>query len=229
MNKKCCPVSYGGTAYCVDMVNVPSQPIVTPIIAGDAKSVDGGFDFIGAVTLVQSKGYNILVDTGSARMTEELLQNLWTKAGMTAEDIDITVTTHGHPDHYSTMEPFSNIDQIFGEFKINGRIYKATPLRTNQQFFLNNDRNLEVIKTPGHTLQDISVIVRNVPGFGSVAVVGDLILSKDDGSDFFAQNKELSNENRKKITCMVDWVVPGHGPMFQVDSNQRSKFNCNSK
>jgi glyoxylase-like metal-dependent hydrolase (beta-lactamase superfamily II) len=229
INKKCCPVSYGGAAYCIDTMAISRQPMVTPIIVGDAKPVDGGFDFIGSVTLVQSNGFNVLVDTGSARMTEELLQNLWSKAGLAAEDIDTMVTTHGHPDHYATMEPFSNIDQIFYEFKINGQIYKVTPLSTNQQFFLNDDRNVEIIKSPGHTLEDISVIVRNVPGFGTVSVVGDLMLNKNDGSDMFAQNKDLSNENRKKVACMSDYVVPGHGPMFQVDADQRSKFGCSTQ
>lgn len=224
-NKKCCPLSYGGIAYCVDAITVNGQPTITPIIVGAYKTVNDAYDFVGSVTLVQSNGYNILVDSGTPRMTEELLKNLWSKAGLTPEDIDILVTTHGHPDHFASLEVFSNIPQVFSGFISNGHLFKPNPLSNNEQYFLNNDRNVEIIETKGHTLQDISVIVRNVPSYNTVAIVGDLVFAKD-VPDSFAQSKELSNESVKKVICTVDYIVPGHGPMYEVDADQKSKVNC---
>lgn len=37
---------------------------------------------------------------------------------------------------------------------------------------------IEIWKTPGHTFHDISVIVRNVAGFGTVAIVGKHLLKR---------------------------------------------------
>jgi glyoxylase-like metal-dependent hydrolase (beta-lactamase superfamily II) len=226
VNRKCCPLSFGKRAYCVEATAVDSQPMVTQIIVGSAKIGSTESDYIGSSTLIQSNGFNVLVDTSSFRMTKTLLENLWQKAGLNPEDIDMLVSTHGHPDHYGSAQVFSDISTVASSLTYSGYIFKPNPLRANQRYFLNNDSNVEVISTPGHTPQCVSVIVRNVPNLGTVAIVGDLMLYKDDGTDPTAYNKTQSEENRKKVACSVDYIVPGHGPIFQMDSDQKSKFKC---
>lgn len=226
INRKCCPLSYGNLAHCVPPLPINTQPTVTPIVTGEVKYLSDGLVYIGASTLVQSNNFNYIIDTSAPRMTEELLQNLWSKAGLTAEDIDMVVTTHGHPDHYASLQMFSNIQQIFSGFQSNGQIFKFDPLAKKETFLLNNDNNVEVISTPGHTPQDISVIVRNVPGFGTVSIVGDLILNKDNPDDSSAYDKTVLVENRQKVACMSDYIVPGHGAMFQMTADEKSKFSC---
>ena len=76
-----------------------------------------------------------------------------------------------------------------------------------------------MIATPGHTKQDVSVIVR-VSG-GIVAVVGDLFESADDleQEELWRSSSEFPEEqerNRRKILKMADYIVPGHGDMFAV-------------
>ena len=75
--------------------------------------------------------------------------------------------------------------------------------------------------TPGHTNQDISVIVHSVDGYGTVAVVGDLFYSEidalSDGSDWKrdALDGRLGMESRKRVLCAADAIVPGHSRIFR--------------
>lgn len=39
-------------------------------------------------------------------------------------------------------------------------------------------QNVEVWKTPGHTQHDLTVLVHNVAGYGTMAIAGDLIPSE---------------------------------------------------
>ncbi|KAG5895780.1 hypothetical protein JTB14_001627 [Gonioctena quinquepunctata] len=79
---------------------------------------------------------------------------------------------------------------------------------------------IRIIPTPGHTLQDVSVIVHTSDGI--VAVTGDLFEKFEDleNSDIWknagSDSEDLQQANRKKILNMADFIVPGHGPMFRV-------------
>jgi len=183
-------------------------------------------------TLIQSNGFNVLVDVAVHRIV--ILENMLNQVGLLVQDIDMVVETHGHPEHYSGAQSFENIDHVFNTVTYNGRIFTLNPLNSNQPYFLDKEKNIEVIKTPGHTPQDVSVIVRNVPDYGTMAIVGDLFDEKEDtidqtneiGRSTNAFNLTLWNENRKKVACMSNWIVPGHGEMFEIDADQRRKFKC---
>lgn len=174
--------------------------------------------------LIQSNGFNVLVDVSVHRIV--ILDNMLNLTGLLVQDIDMVVETHGHPEHYSGAQSFQNVDHVFNTVTYNGNYFKLNPLNKKEKYFLNNDNNIEVIQTPGHTPQDVSVIVRNVPNLGTVAIVGDLIGEKDEAFDQNAWNRSVSDENRKKVVCMSDYVIPGHGPMFEVDDEQKSKYKC---
>jgi hypothetical protein len=93
-------------------------------------------------------------------------------------------------------------------------------------------KNIELWNTPGHTNQDISVIVRNVGDIGTVAVVGDLFYSEvdalSDGQEWSrdAWSAKLGQENRKRVICVADAIVPGHGKMFRVAPEMRARLGC---
>ena len=78
---------------------------------------------------------------------------------------------------------------------------------------------LEVIPTPGHSSNDVSVIVENTR-YGVVAITGDLFEKEEDLQqealwEQYSENPELQNENREKILRKADFIVPGHGKMFR--------------
>lgn len=80
--------------------------------------------------------------------------------------------------------------------------------------------DVELIHTPGHTSEDISVIVKNTQ-FVTIAVVGDLFHSEEDMEDSSlwgsrSQDPARQEANRRKILHLVDYIVPGYGKMFQT-------------
>ncbi len=100
--------------------------------------------------------------------------------------------------------------------------YTFNPLFAGERFFINGDEDLEIIRTPGHTLTDVSLIVRNVPSLGIVAFVGDLIMDETEATtqpaqEFVLQSVEQYNASRQTIACLSDYIMPGHGLMFKVN------------
>lgn len=100
---------------------------------------------------------------------------------------------------------------------------------------------LTVLYTPGHTATDISLIVRNFNNTGkSVAIVGDLFLDRDDnerlkngtGDERWTRRSDYPSAQRKYrklIGCQVDFIIPGHGPIFEVSEHMRNvTFGCYS-
>uniref|UniRef100_A0A915NV26 Metallo-beta-lactamase domain-containing protein n=2 Tax=Meloidogyne TaxID=189290 RepID=A0A915NV26_9BILA len=116
--------------------------------------------------------------------------------------IDIVVTTHGH-------------DAIHYQ---------------NRTFSLT--KNINLIKTPGHTQEDISVVVKNTERYGTVIVSGDVFMTAEDIDLPIMWRplslNELEQENsRKLIICCADYIVPGHGKIFKINKIMKERFNCN--
>ncbi|KAJ3658910.1 hypothetical protein Zmor_010624 [Zophobas morio] len=83
-----------------------------------------------------------------------------------------------------------------------------------------NDK-VKVVPTPGHTLQDVSVIVETDDGV--VAITGDLFEKEEDLRDDSIWKSAGSDsqviclkKNTKRILYIADYIVPRHGPMFKV-------------
>lgn len=89
--------------------------------------------------------------------------------------------------------------------------------------------NVELWKTPGHTQQDLSLLVHNVPGYGSMAIVGDLIPSEEMIESYKSNmppqegvwDVATQRQNANLMVCMSDWIVPGHGQPFRVKTEYR--------
>jgi glyoxylase-like metal-dependent hydrolase (beta-lactamase superfamily II) len=167
------------------------------------------------------------VDSGVQRAP--LLKNLFEKAGLLPQDIDIVVETHGHPDHYGNVALFPNTVHIYYGFTYNGTIFNVNNLGTDPatKYYLTSDQNVEIIKTPGHTPQDITVLVKKVPGLGTVAVCGDVFQNKaelKDGSGF-ANNPTTLEASQTTVLCTADYIIPGHGGRLSTTTG-RAAVKC---
>lgn len=96
-------------------------------------------------------------------------------------------------------------------------------------------KNIELWNTPGHTNQDISAVVRNVPCCGTVGVAGDLFYTESDAAGNStdqwtkdAWNPGLGMNYRAKMICEVNWIIPGHGKMFRVTEDMKRMYNCST-
>ncbi|KAH7687833.1 Protein C03F11.2, partial [Aphelenchoides avenae] len=84
---------------------------VTQLVQGKLKVVKPGvFKFVASVTLVETPGMKMIVDTTSPTdlaTKDSLLQKL-TSMNLGPEKINVLVLTHGHPDHAGQASMFPN-------------------------------------------------------------------------------------------------------------------------
>ena len=187
---------------------------VKVLIKGYAKEIENGWIANSTVTLIKDNGKKIIVDPGVHR--GKLIEAL-EKEGLSLEDIDYVVISHGHTDHCILAGAFPNA-KILNNYEI---------YDNDEQLEHNNkipNINLEILQTPGHAEDHCSVVVNTDKGVCVVA--GDVFWWKDDEEQIVNINKEevvhpgnmiQLVESRKKVLEIADFIIPGHGEMFEVE------------
>ncbi|KAF9816075.1 hypothetical protein SFRURICE_003626 [Spodoptera frugiperda] len=195
------------------------------IVLYEGYSVMTGKDQMSAncsCTLIKGAN-NIIIDTMTSWDGQKILAAL-AKNNVSPENINYVISTHGHSDHIGNNNLFLLAKHIVGFSVSFNDEYHMHPFDKGEE--LRIDDNVRVIPTPGHTLSDVTVLVKAVGG-ATIAIVGDLFEKFDD-----IQNPNLWMEagsedpvrqmrNRSKVANMADWIVPGHGPQFQVTDQIR--------
>lgn len=161
---------------------------------------------------------NIIVDTMTPWDGEKITQSLL-KHAVNPDDINMVICTHGHSDHTGCNYLFKKAKLIVGfSMSFKDSYYLTCDFAKGEEYIINE--KIKIIPTPGHTMQDVTVIVETSEG--KVAITGDLfekfedlqdcLLWKSAGSD----SEQLQIENRERILRMADYIIPGHGPKFEV-------------
>lgn len=184
------------------------------LIEGYARQTKSGWIANSTVVLIKSNGQNIIADPGFDR--KKLLDALKNE-NLKISDIDYVFLTHGHIDHTLFAGIFKNakiVDELY--------VYqKDAIIRHNETV---PETGLRVIRTPGHMEEHCSLVVETDKGV--FAVAGDvfwwmegeeqqIIIDKPD-NDPEHMNLEKLIASRKKILEIADFVIPGHGKMFEV-------------
>ena len=173
----------------------------------------------GSSTLVQSGNVNIVVDT-LGPWDKDLLVRKLKDHNVTPEDVDIMIGTHLHTDHIGNMNLFTKSLQIVGDQSSQKDLFEFDIFGSQKHFTL--APNVDLYFTPGHTSNDVSVVVYNVDRLGTVAITGDLFESQLDLYDDNVWKEagsfdcNLQKANREMILQVADFIVPGHGEMFKV-------------
>ncbi|RZF39237.1 hypothetical protein LSTR_LSTR010331 [Laodelphax striatellus] len=168
---------------------------------------------------------NIIVDTMTPWDSEKILKGL-ADNNLTPDDINYVVCTHGHSDHIGNNNLFLKANHIVGLSHSFKNEYYSGPLDDGKTMKL--DDRVKIIPTPGHTLSDVSVIVESEDK--KIAIVGDLFEKEEDIENEFlwrsagSEDPEKQEKYRKLIIKTADFIIPGHGPMFQVTPAMRNKF-----
>lgn len=167
--------------------------------------------------LIQDNGKKIIADPGS---NKKLLLQALERENIKPEDIDAIFITHFHPDHILNIRqfpdtPIYDIDQVFDDDSI----------RQHGGKILNTD--IEILPTPGHTVNHSSLIVKTDKGI--VAVAGDVFWWEDEEDqetnkkdlilhrDLYVKNVHALYSSRKKLIAIADYIIPGHGKTFHVE------------
>lgn len=187
------------------------------LIEGYAKETSDGWLASSSTVLIEDANNRIIVDPGINR---GLLLEKLKEEGLTPNDINIVFMTHYHPDHMFLSSMFKKALALDGNTiyeKDKETEYEDTVPGTN----------FRVIPTPGHAHEHCSLLVPT--GDGNVIVAGDVFWWTDgeeqetddsvtllNREDPFVKDKNALIESRKKILETADWVIPGHGKMFEV-------------
>lgn len=193
------------------------------LIEGYAKPLKNGWLANSSVVLIKSNGKNIIADPGFER---EKLLNALKKEKLKTSDIDFVFLTHGHIDH-------SLLAGIFENAKIVDELYVYQKDTITEHNGVIPDTDLKVIRTPGHMEEHCSLIVGTEKGV--YAVAGDVFWWLENEKQVIDINKPDNDPehmniqkliaSRKKLLELADYVIPGHGKMF---NNKRlaAKHSC---
>jgi len=189
---------------------------VKVLIEGYAKQLKNGWVASSTTCLVTTGNKKIITDPGCNR--EKLLKAL-KKEDLTVDEISYVFLSHCHPDHILLAAIFSRAK--FVTFDANLMYDKDLLLGFDKHIF---GKDIEIIETPGHVLEHLSLLVDTPEG--KVAIAGDVVwwtdsekqvfnINQEDHSKARGMNMEKLVESRKKLLAVADWIIPGHGKMFQ--------------
>ena len=156
------------------------------------------------------------------------------KQGLSPDDVTYCICTHGHTDHIGNLNLFTKTKKcIVGQCVSHENVYESTCLSELgfSEFQLDG---LVVVPTPGHTSQSVSVIV-NAFEHGVTGIVGDLFETE---KDVFSPEEWLSagswdpveqRRSRAYIASVVKTIVPGHGKIFSLTTEEVDELERQSK
>ncbi len=188
--------------------------------------------------LIRSAGKNILVDPGHAAFFDRTLQQMQTLE-LAAEDIDLIIGTHAHPDHIEAVRRFVRPPTLFALHAADWRLVEAAaphlkaaldfdPEGLVPDFFLSEgdlkvgDIELQVFHTPGHAPGAVTLFWPQVRAL----FTGDLIFNGGLGRTDLpgGDGKKLKSSIRQMAAIEADWLLSGHGDVIQGREAVRLNF-----
>lgn len=164
------------------------------------------FDVTCTSTYIEDGGHRIVVDVPNAGEEREFLAAL-ARAEVDPLAVDLVVLTHLHPDHSGCLSLFPNAEYLSAGSRWKGSVHAYWE---GESLPLSDD--VSILKTPGHSGHDGSVIVHAPQGV--VAVAGDLwVRSPSDPRLKLLLDREAVEASRRRLIEMSDFIIPGHGPM----------------
>ncbi|XP_055873994.1 metallo-beta-lactamase domain-containing protein 1-like [Biomphalaria glabrata] len=120
------------------------------------------------ITLLKGPHRNIIVNTGNPWERDLLLKAL-SDEGLKPEDIHYVICLNGHIEQIGNLNLFSGAVQCVGYDICRHDQYLLHELKEGMPF--NIDEDVEIWPTPGHTGNDVSVVVKKA-NLGVLAGVG---------------------------------------------------------
>lgn len=170
------------------------------------------------IVLIKDNDLAIVIDPGSVKDQNIIIEKL-KKEEIEIKDVDLVCISHSHLDHYRNIGMFPNAKSLdyWG-------LWDKDIVKDWESHITNN---IQIIKTPGHSDEDITLLVKTKKG--TYAIVGDLFwwfTSEEQKTDKeslikhkdpYAKNLEKLKESRKLVLEKADFIIPGHGKMFEVE------------
>lgn len=168
---------------------------------------DGARQVASTVALVKSDDIIIIVDPGMVSENVNLAENI-EKAGVELKDVTHVFISHHHPDHTVRIGMFPNATVV--DFWAN---YQHDVWEDHGDPY-ELAKGIRVIRTPGHTDEDASLIVEAEDG---IYVFTHVWWNEkmEPEIDPLAEDHAKLLESRANIIKISDYIIPGHGKMFK--------------
>jgi glyoxylase-like metal-dependent hydrolase (beta-lactamase superfamily II) len=165
----------------------------------------------GTVTLITDGDAVIIVDPGMVASRDALLAALG-EHGYAGGDVTDVVFSHHHPDH-----------------TVNAALFPAARIHDHWAMYVGDrwvDRDADglelgpsvrLLRTPGHTAEDISVVVSTADDV--YACTHAWWLAAGPTPDPLGASDAELHASRELLLSFATVIVPGHGPAFRPDEN----------
>ncbi len=170
----------------------------------------------------------VLVDPGHARHLHRLFEQM-NEDGISPDDIDLLIATHGHPDHLEGLQGFSDGPHkvamsrkeeahLLGEGRLLFEMMGLSPPQARVDFYLKEgelrigEKSLRVYETPGHSPGSLSIYWPE----RKVLITGDLIFLGGIGrTDFPGGDPVALKESIERLSALeTEIMLPGHGDII---------------
>ena len=162
------------------------------------------------ITLVRDEDLIMVVDPGVLE-SQQILIDALAREDLTVNDVTIVCITHSHLDHYRNIGMFPKAKTL--------EYYGVWDKNTIEGWSESLTSNIHVSHTPGHDYTGITVFVTTDDGV--VAICGDVFWRENyprlPEEDAYASNPGKLAESREMVLKTADWIIPGHGPMYETD------------
>ena len=158
------------------------------------------------MALIEADGAIIVVDPGMVAADFDLTAKI-KSVGIKNESVTHVFISHHHPDHTirAGLFPNATVVDFWGSYK--------NDLWEDHGDHYEIAAKVSVVRTPGHTKEDASLVV--------IAADGTYVFTHvwwnenmQPEIDPLAADQNSLKESRNKILELADFIIPGHGKMF---------------
>jgi glyoxylase-like metal-dependent hydrolase (beta-lactamase superfamily II) len=160
----------------------------------------------GTVSLIREGDRVIIVDPGMVPSRAAILDPL-AALGVDPGHVTDVVLSHHHPDHTVNIA-------LFGEIPVHDfqATYTGDLWDSRDADGLQLAPSVRLLETPGHTPQDISVLVGTSD---RVVALTHLWWTNDGPSDDpYSADRDQLRAQRERVLALADFIIPGHGAAF---------------
>ena len=159
------------------------------------------------VTFVSDGDHRIVIDPGMVATASLILDPL-REAGCEPGRVTDVVLSHHHPDHTMNagLFPGARVHDVWA-------VYQGDRWEDRDAEGVLLTPSVRLIRTPGHTPQDITTLVGTADGI--VACTHVWWAAGGPASDPRATDPHALERSRERVLAVADLVVPGHGAAYR--------------